>query len=36
MPVVFKCTLVRTNCGNLIDGDFEDSGDDTEDEYESD
>ena len=24
------------NCDNLIDGDFEDSGDDTGDEYESD
>ena len=37
MPVVFKCTHVRTNkfrC--LIDGDFEDSGDDTGVEYESD
>ena len=27
MSVVFKCTHVRTS--NLIDGDFEDSGDDT-------
>ena len=37
MPVVFKCTHVKTvNCDNLIDGDFEDSGDDTGDEYESD
>ena len=27
---------VPVNCDNLIDGDFEDSGDDTEDEYESD
>ena len=37
MPVVFKCTHVRTSkLGYLIDGVFEDSGDDTGDEYESD
>ena len=30
MPVVFKCTHVKTSkCDNLIDGDFEDSGGDT-------
>ena len=28
--------LEPVKCDNLIDGDFEDSGDDTEDEYESD
>ena len=37
MPVVFKCTHERTSkWDNLIGGDFEDSGDDTGDEYESD
>ena len=36
MPVIFKCTREPVNCDNLIDRDFDDSGDDTGDEYESD
>ena len=35
MSMVFKCTHVRpVNCVNLIEGDFEDSGDDTGPNYQ--